>query len=112
MLPRSLVYSFLLGLGFSLLALQALAGGLDDQRKSELEHLLRHDCGSCHGMTLKGGLGPALTPDALKNKPAAYLQQTISEGHSGTPMPAWKSILAAEDIDYLVELLMAKLNPS
>jgi mono/diheme cytochrome c family protein len=31
---------------------------LDTARQAELLHLLKHDCGSCHGMTRKGGLGP------------------------------------------------------
>lgn len=101
-----------LALSLSLLTSQVIAVEMADERKMELEYMLRHDCGSCHGMTLKGGLGPALTPDALHNKPAAYLQQTISEGHAGTPMPPWKSILAPEDIDYLVELLLVEVNPS
>ena len=30
-----------------------------DSRQAELTHLVKHDCGSCHGMTMKGGLGPA-----------------------------------------------------
>ena len=94
------------------LALPVLAEGLDGNRKLELEHLLRHDCGSCHGMTLKGGLGPALTPDALKTKPKAYLLQTITDGHPGTPMPPWRGVLAPEDIDYLVEFLMREVDPS
>ncbi|HAF55336.1 MAG TPA: cytochrome C55X NirC, partial [Thauera sp.] len=33
----------------------------DPQRARELIHIVRQDCGSCHGLTLKGGLGPALT---------------------------------------------------
>ena len=39
---------------------------LSKQRISELNNLLIQDCGSCHGMTMKGGLGPALTPEVLK----------------------------------------------
>ncbi|MCG8427047.1 MAG: cytochrome c, partial [Chromatiales bacterium] len=31
----------------------------DQQRQNDLLHLLKHDCGSCHGMRLEGGLGPA-----------------------------------------------------
>lgn len=33
-------------------------------RRVELTRLVRQDCGSWHGMTLKGGLSPALTPHA------------------------------------------------
>ena len=109
--PRS-GRAFLTGLILSAISLQTLSTPLTGARQAELEHFLRHDCGSCHGMTLKGGLGPALTPDALVNKPAPYLRHTIAEGHPGTPMPPWKSILSAEDIDYLIELLLnQKVNP-
>jgi cytochrome c55X len=41
---------------------------ISTQRIAELSNLLVQDCGSCHGMTMKGGLGPALTPDILKSK--------------------------------------------
>ncbi len=75
------------------------------ERQTELTHLLKHDCGSCHGMTLKGGLGPALTPDVLTNKPEAYLFHVISFGRKGTPMPPWQGILSKEDIQWLVGTL-------
>lgn len=74
-------------------------------RQTQLRHLLLQDCGSCHGMTLRGGLGPALTPEALAEKPAEYLYLTIREGHPGTPMPPWQGILADEEIRWLVEQL-------
>lgn len=78
---------------------------LSAQRQQELQHLLKHDCGSCHGMTLKGGLGPALLPDALKNKPDELLFVTIREGRPGTPMPPWKSQLSEADVHWLVQTL-------
>jgi cytochrome c55X len=111
MYSRSLIVSYLFGLLASLIVLQALGAPLPS-RQAELEHMLRHDCGSCHGMTLKGGLGPALTPDALHNKPRAYIQQSIRYGHPGTPMPPWEGLLSLEDIDYLVDLLMTQAKPS
>jgi len=76
------------------------------ERAAELEHLLRHDCGSCHGMTLKGGLGPALQPEALQGKTAEFLKITIQHGRPGTPMPPWRGILTEEDIDWLVGRLL------
>ncbi len=84
---------------------QTAATPLEQARKDELKNILLQDCGSCHGMTLKGGLGPALTTDALQGKADVYLQQTILEGHPGTPMPPWKDILTGPDINYLVSLL-------
>ena len=40
------------------------------ERAAELVRIVRQDCGSCHGMRLTGGLGPALTREALADKPA------------------------------------------
>jgi len=33
------------------------------ERQTELLYLLKQDCGSCHGMTLQGGLGSSLLPE-------------------------------------------------
>jgi len=79
-------------------------------RQSELKHLLLHDCGSCHGMTLKGGLGPALTPDVLSNKSEELLFQAINNGRPGTPMPPWKDILSETDMQWLVATLKKGLD--
>ena len=76
------------------------------ERRQELQYLLLQDCGSCHGMRLTGGLGPALTPRALAGKPRALLIATIREGRAGTPMPPWKNLLTDEDINWLVDYIM------
>jgi len=75
------------------------------QRQTELHNLLIQDCGSCHGMTLKGGLGPALTTDALKNKSRKMIEVTIALGRPGTPMPPWNRILTKEEIHWIVNIL-------
>ena len=75
------------------------------KRQQELVHLLKHDCGSCHGMTLKGGLGPALLPENLSSKPDEVLKQTILHGRPPTPMPPWQGILSEDEVDWLVMLL-------
>lgn len=77
----------------------------DATRQQELMNLLKQDCGSCHGMTLKGGLGPPLLIETLKDKPDDMLALTILEGRPGTPMPPWKSLLTREDADWLVQQL-------
>lgn len=64
------------------------------ERRQSLVHMVRQDCGSCHGMRLTGGLGPALTPEALREKPVASLAATIYHGRPGTPMPPWKTMLS------------------
>ncbi len=78
---------------------------VDEQRQNELRHMLKHDCGSCHGMSLKGGLGPALLPETLAGKPDAYLIHTIMYGRAPTPMPPWREILTEEEISWLVQEL-------
>jgi cytochrome c55X len=74
-------------------------------RQDELRNLLLQDCGSCHGMRLTGGLGPAVTPQALQGKPRELLITTVSEGRPGTPMPPWKPLLSQSDIAWLVDYL-------
>lgn len=81
------------------------AAGVDDSRQAELRYLLRQDCGSCHGMTLKGGLGPALLPSTLHGKPDALLIDTVLYGRAGTAMPPWEPMLSAEEAAWLIELL-------
>jgi len=74
-------------------------------RQQEIKHLLKHDCGSCHGMTLKGGLGPALRPENLVDKADEVLKQTILHGRPPTPMPPWLGILSEEEVEWLVVIL-------
>ncbi len=91
------------------LSLSVFADRLTD-RQQELRYLIKHDCGSCHGMTLKGGLGPSLQSLALKNKPDELLFITIKEGRPGTPMPPWKSLLTNDDINIIIKILRKGIN--
>lgn len=75
-------------------------------RQKELIHLVRQDCGSCHGMTLQGGLGPALLPATLADKPVEGLVATIIGGRPGTPMPPWHRFLAEDEAQWIVAKLM------
>lgn len=89
----------------SLLATQTAIAEIASARQNELLYFLKHDCGSCHGMTLKGGLGPALLPETLAGKPKSYLVTTIMEGRKGTAMPPWKSMLSQQEAEWLTEQL-------
>ncbi len=83
----------------------ALAAEPDAARRSQLRELVREDCGSCHGMTLKGGLGPALRPADLAGKHPELLKTIILEGVPGTPMPPWRRFLSEDEARYIaVEL--------
>lgn len=80
----------------------------DPARQKELVHLVRQDCGSCHGMTLQGGLGPALLPANLKDIPAESLVATIYSGRPGTPMPPWKQFMTEAEASWIVDKLMTE----
>ena len=79
-------------------------------RQAELINMLKHDCGSCHGLTLKGGLGPPLSPEALRNKPAEFLAATILYGRPGTPMPPWRPFLSDREVAWLVQRMLEGLK--
>lgn len=75
------------------------------ERRVELISMVRQDCGSCHGMTLKGGLGPSLLPEALKDKPADYLKSIILHGRPDTAMPPWQRFLSEAEAEWIVSNL-------
>ncbi|MDP2828282.1 MAG: cytochrome c [Sulfuricellaceae bacterium] len=75
-------------------------------RQQELVRLVRHDCGSCHGLTLLGGLGPALLPANLRDKPKESLVATILFGRPGTPMPPWREFVTEAEAEWIVERLL------
>lgn len=91
--------------GLSTNTIWAGSSELTNSRKEEIHYIVRHDCGSCHGMTLKGGLGPAITAEAVAEKTDAYLFHSIRDGHPGTPMPPWLGIFTEAEIHYLVQQL-------
>ncbi|SFN00330.1 c-type cytochrome [Marinobacter pelagius] len=81
--------------------------GAEPRTPAELASLVVQDCGSCHGMTLKGGLGPPLRPDNLEQLPAEAIAAIIREGVPDTAMPPWKPLLAPEEIDWISRQLKA-----
>lgn len=86
---------------------QAATAEVGPARQSELLYFIKHDCGSCHGMTLKGGLGPALLPETLSGKPKDFLVTTIMEGRKNTAMPPWKTMLSKDDAIWITEQLQS-----
>jgi len=90
----------------TMLSIPAVAAGEPTPaRADELVRMVRQDCGSCHGMRLTGGLGPALTPQAVADKPAESLVATILYGRRGTPMPPWRAFVSEDDAGWIVEQL-------
>jgi cytochrome c55X len=81
--------------------------GSGSRDRAALVRLVRQDCGSCHGLRLNGGLGPALLPDTLRDKPQESLRHTILLGRPGTAMPPWKGILTEAEVDWILAGLLA-----
>lgn len=79
-------------------------------RQAELKQFLLQDCGSCHGLTLKGGLGPALLPESLAGKSKALLVSTILNGRPDTAMPPWKSMLTYDEARWITDQLLEGVN--
>jgi len=76
-------------------------------RQRELVHMVRQDCGSCHGMQLMGGLGLPLTATVLKDKPFDGLVATVMYGRPGSAMPPWQTIISEPEAEWIVRQLMA-----
>ena len=83
----------------------APAFALDSARESELTHLVRQDCGSCHGMTLKGGLGGPLLPESLVDLESESIASIILGGVPGKPMPPWQGQLNEEEAMWIAKNL-------
>jgi cytochrome c55X len=77
-------------------------------RQMELRNLLKNDCGACHGLTLQGGMGPALLPEKLAGKSDELLVTTILEGRKGTAMPPWKPFMNRDEVVWLLGVLQGR----
>lgn len=72
---------------------------------AKLTQLVLQDCGSCHGMTLKGGLGKPLTTEHLAPWDRDQIVHIILEGVPGTPMPPWKPLLSEAEARWIADSL-------
>lgn len=71
-----------------------------------LERLVIQDCGSCHGLTLKGGLGPDIRPQSIDYYDAEVLRGVILDGIPGTAMPPWRPLLTQAEADWIAAYLL------
>ena len=76
-----------------------------------LADLVVQDCGSCHGLTLKGGLGRPLTPDALSGLSHENIRDIILDGLPGTPMPPWRPLLSVAEAETIAAMLKSGSVP-
>jgi cytochrome c55X len=83
------------------------SGGPTPERQAQLRNLVLQDCGSCHGMTMKGGLGSPLLPESLADLDAEAVSQIVLDGVPGTPMPPWRGLLTQSEADWIATALKA-----
>ncbi|HEY3487714.1 MAG TPA: cytochrome c [Gammaproteobacteria bacterium] len=77
----------------------------ESERQTQLRQLLAQDCSVCHGLLLKGDLGPPLTAKSLAGKSEHALVQIIIEGHEETAMPPWWWMLEEYEARWLVKFI-------
>jgi cytochrome c55X len=78
---------------------------------AKLSNLVRQDCGSCHGLTLKGGLGKPLTAQHLRQWDRDQLVHIILNGVPGTPMPGWRPLLTETEAGWIADFLQKETHP-
>lgn len=74
-------------------------------RAAELQHMVVQDCGSCHGLTMKGGLGKPITPADLAGFDAEGLAAIILDGVPGTAMPPWRPLISEPEALWIADYL-------
>lgn len=87
------------------LAAPGVATAVTPQRAAELQHMVVQDCGSCHGLTMKGGLGKPITPADLAGFDPEGLAAIILDGVPGTAMPPWRPLISDADALWIAEYL-------
>lgn len=92
-------------------ALPVQAGEVAPARAEELRHLVRQDCGSCHGLRLTGGLGSPITAQALAGRDPDELAMLILDGLPGSAMPGWRPLLTADEARWIADYLLQKEMP-
>lgn len=88
-----------------LLPAPSAAAEVAPQRAAELAHMVMQDCGSCHGLTMKGGLGRPLTADALADATPEGLALIILDGVPGTAMPPWRPLITETEALWIARYL-------
>lgn len=87
----------------------AVSGALADEEalkeieREKLKDFVQQDCGSCHGLTLEGGLGGPILPENLEHMDADVIQEVILGGLPGTAMPPWRGFLSETEAAFIAE---------
>ncbi len=76
-------------------------------RRKALHNMVVQDCGSCHGLTFKGGLGSPLLPDDLEGVDDSTIATIVLDGVPGTPMPPWRGLVSESEALWIARGLKA-----
>ena len=87
------------------LAASSASADVDARKAQELERLVVQDCGSCHGLTLKGGLGRPITPELMQHFDREDLRDIILDGIPGTAMPPWRPLMTETEALWIADYL-------
>lgn len=69
-------------------------------------------CASCHGPSLKGGVGPNLVDEAwLHGGNPTQVLATVEKGVLAKGMPAWGPVLGARRVNELVAYILSQHTP-
>ncbi len=105
-------YGLLVG-GLALFALVAPPGRAAEPspaRQARLAEIVAEDCGACHGMTRKGGLGPPLLTKNLAGYDDRTLATVVLDGRPDTPMPPWRGLLSDDDALWIARYLKGETD--
>jgi cytochrome c55X len=102
---RALAWSFLVAAVVAVTPFASARSEPDAATRTRLTHLLIQDCGSCHGLSLQGGLGKPLLPENVSDRSTEVLAEIILDGIPGTPMPPWKGLITADEALFLADTL-------
>lgn len=93
----------ILAIAWAAIALAAPCAVAQDAKR--LEQIVTQDCGSCHGLTRKGGLGRPITPQALADADPEAIAGIILDGVPGTAMPPWRPLITEDEALWMANYL-------
>jgi len=76
-----------------------------NERQSELLYFVEQNCPACHGIRMKGSIGPALSKADLQHLSVNAVTLTILYGLPDKGMPAWEAQLSETDAFWIAKLL-------
>lgn len=84
-----------------------LAGLASSPELTPVQTLYQDHCASCHSEDRLGAMGPALLPENLGRMSPSKAEAIIVDGKVASQMPAYKSILTAEEISSLTDYIFS-----